>query len=228
LTQANRSPYNAARLRTKYEATMSDLAILTIHTDGGARGNPGPAAFAYVIQRDGVAAIEHAEAMGEATNNQAEYTALVRALEHAARLGTEHRLLVHSDSELLVKQMNGEYRVKDQGLKPLYEQAKRLASRFDSVTIRHIPRSQNVRADRLYNAALDRIAMPHDIARSRARQANPAGREAAVREEAVECLRAAAKAWARGNANDPKVELVWEQLWSVLEENGMIRVATKT
>jgi ribonuclease HI len=202
---------------------MSDPAILTIHTDGGARGNPGPAALAYIIQRDGAPAIEHAEAIGEATNNQAEYKALVRALEHAVGLGTEHRLIVHSDSELLVKQMNGEYRVKDEGLKPLYEQAKRLASRFGSVTIRHIPRSQNTQADRLYNAALDRIAKPHDIARSRARPANAAGREAAVREEAVECLRAAAKAWALGNANDPKPELVWEQLWSVLEEQGLVR-----
>src|SRR5262245_30477150 len=124
-------------------------SVLTIHTDGGARGNPGPAAFAYVIQRDGAPAIAEAGCLGVMTNNQAEYTALIRALEHAARLGTEQHLVIHSDSELLVKQMNGEYRVKDERLKPLYEHARRLTSRFGSVTIRHIGRAQNAWADRL-------------------------------------------------------------------------------
>ena len=203
---------------------MNKAGVLTIYTDGGARGNPGPAAYAFVIEEDGAPAIEEAACIGDATNNQAEYTALVRALEHAQRLGTDHPLLVHSDSELLVKQMNGEYRVKDKGLKRLYEQARRLASHFGSVTIRHVPRAQNARADRLYNAALDRLAKPKSV-RSQARPAKAAGSEAAVHEEAVECLRAAAKAWARGNADDPKPELVWEQLWSVLEEQGLVRSA---
>src|SRR5215472_4719150 len=185
---------------------MSEPGVLMIHTDGGARGNPGPAAFAYVIQRDGAPAIEQAGCIGTATNNQAEYTALIRALEHAERLGTSSRLLIHSDSELLVKQMNGEYRVKDQGLKPLYEQARRLVSRFPSVNFRHIPRGQNAWADRLYNAALDGGAKP----KSKQRQAAVTPRETAVHEEAVECLRAAAQVWARGNADDPKPELVWD------------------
>jgi ribonuclease HI len=203
---------------------MSEYGVLTIHTDGGARGNPGPAAFAYVIQRDGAPAIEEAGCIGEATNNQAEYTALIRALEHAARLGSKHPLRIHSDSELLVKQMNGEYRVKDEGLKPLYEQARRLASRFDSVSIRHIPRAQNTWADRLYNSALDSSAPKKPIHhRPNKKPKSPAGRDNAIAEEAIECLRAAAGAWARGNANDPKPELVWEQLWSVLEENGALR-----
>jgi ribonuclease HI len=201
---------------------MNDPGTLTIHTDGGARGNPGPAAYAFVIQRDGGPAIEESACIGDATNNQAEYTALVRALERAEQLGKSHRLLVHSDSELLVKQMNGEYRVKDEGLKPLYEQARRLASRFQSVTIRHVPRSQNAWADRLYNAALDGVTKTKNV-RSQSRPAKAAGREAVVRDEAVECLRAAAHAWARGNAEDPKPELVWEQLWSVLEEQGLVR-----
>jgi ribonuclease HI len=198
---------------------MSEPGVLMIHTDGGARGNPGPAAFAYVIQRDGAPAIEQAGCMGTATNNQAEYTALIRALEHAERLGTSNRLLIHSDSELLVKQMNGEYRVKDQGLKPLYEEARRLVNRFPSVNFRHIPRTQNAWADRLYNAALDGASKP----KSKQRQTAVTPRETAVSEEAIECLRAAAKAWARGNAADPKPELVWEQLWSILEENGVLR-----
>ncbi len=198
---------------------MSEPGVLIIHTDGGARGNPGPAAYAYVIEKNGSAAIEEAGCLGTATNNQAEYTALIHALEHAEKLGREHRLLIHSDSELLVKQMNGEYRVKDEGLKPLYERAHRLASRFREVTIRHVPRAQNARADRLYNSALD-----GQKKKPAARPKTAAGtsREARVRDEAIECLRAAAKAWARGNALDPKPELVWEQLWSVLEENSIV------
>jgi ribonuclease HI len=207
------------------EATMSEESLLTIHTDGGARGNPGPAAFAYVIQSKGAPTIEAAGCIGNATNNQAEYTALIRALEHAERLGTTHRLLIHSDSELLVKQMNGEYRVKDEGLRPLYEQVKRLISHFPSVTLRHVPRTQNARADRLYNAALD-----GEKKRGRNKSANQArspapALEAVVRDEAVDCLRAAAKAWARGDAANPAPDLVWEQLWSILEENGLVRHA---
>jgi len=202
---------------------MSASRILTIHTDGGARGNPGPAAFAYVIQRDGAPPIEEAGCIGDATNNQAEYTALIRALEHAQRLGTNHELQIHSDSELLVKQMNGEYRVKDEGLKPLHEQARRLASQFDSVSIRHVPRTQNAWADRLYNAALDGAAKKAAHSGSQKKSKNVAERDAAIAAEAVACLRAAAGAWARGNAEDPKPEMVWEQIWSVLEENGVLR-----
>src|SRR5947209_11368241 len=97
---------------------MSKGAVLTINIDGGARGNPGPAAFAYVITQDGHLLTEEAGCLGTATNNLAEYTALVRALERAAELGGEH-LLIRSDSELLVKQMNGQYRVKNPQLKVL-------------------------------------------------------------------------------------------------------------
>lgn len=201
---------------------MSEAGVLTIHTDGGARGNPGPAAFAYVIERDGAPPVEEAGCLGRMTNNQAEYTALVRALEHAARLGTQHRLLVHSDSELLVKQMNGEYRVKDEGLRPLYNQARRLLVQFPAVTIRHIPRGQNSWADRLYNQALDGAGRRPSPTTAPTR---PGAKEAAVREEAVECLRAAAAAWARGRPNDPDPKQVWDQLWSILEENGVLRQA---
>ena len=87
---------------------MPDPVLLTIHTDGASRGNPGEAAYAYVIARDGAPPIEEAGRLGLMTNNQAEYTALVKALEHAAELGTHHRLLIHSDSELMVKQMRGD------------------------------------------------------------------------------------------------------------------------
>jgi ribonuclease HI len=107
---------------------MSQAPHLIIHTDGASRGNPGPAAFAYVIERDGQVLHEEAGRLPDTTNNQAEYTALVRALEHALRLGPEHRVTLHSDSELMVKQMNGQYRVKDAGLRPLYEEAVRPSS----------------------------------------------------------------------------------------------------
>ena len=135
---------------------MDEATVLTIYTDGASRGNPGEAAFAYVIRREGQAAIEKAECLGQMTNNQAEYTALIRALEHALELGPQHRVIVHSDSELMVKQMNGEYRVKNEELRGLYEQARSLRQRFEGlVTIRHVRREQNKRADQLCNDALD-------------------------------------------------------------------------
>src|SRR5271154_6432896 len=99
---------------------MSDTDLLTIHTDGAARGNPGPAAFAFVIARSGDTVAEEHGLLGNATNNVAEYTALVKALERASRLGAR-KLVVNSDSELMVKQMRGEYKVKHEGLLPLYE-----------------------------------------------------------------------------------------------------------
>jgi ribonuclease HI len=126
----------------------------TIHTDGAARGNPGPAACAYVIKRPGKKAVEHAETIGTATNNVAEYTALVMALEKAEKLGLR-RLAILSDSELMVKQFNGEYAVKNVDLKELYEEALALARRFDAVTLQHVRRADNKRADRLCNEALD-------------------------------------------------------------------------
>ncbi len=203
-------------------------ALLTINTDGAARGNPGPAAFAFVIARDGQPPIEEAGCLGRMTNNQAEYTALVRALEHAARLGTAHRVLIQSDSELLVKQMNGEYRVKDDTLRGLYEQAVRLSGQFPSVIFRHVRRAQNSEADRLCNEALDgkRAGGPKPVALPRpattpADADSPRRRRAS--QEMTECLRAAAGAWARGNAQEPKPEQVCEQLWSILEESGVLR-----
>src|SRR5207245_1594001 len=94
------------------------------------RGNPGEAAFAYVIAGSSAEPIEEAGCLGKMTNNQAEYTALIRALRHARELGTDHRLLIHSDSELMVKQMNGEYRVKNEDLLDLYEEARDLCREF--------------------------------------------------------------------------------------------------
>ncbi len=142
---------------------MSHSPTLHIHTDGASRGNPGAAAYAYVIAADDAESIEEAGCLGNLTNNQAEYIALVKALEHALELGPQHRLLVHSDSELLVKQMKGEYRVKNEELRGLFQQAQELAKQFTGgVTIRHVRREQNSRADALCNEALDgkRLPMP--------------------------------------------------------------------
>src|SRR3954471_5429372 len=126
---------------------MAELPLLTIHTDGASRGNPGSAAFAYVIDRDGEEPIEEGGCLGRMTNNQAEYTALVRALEHALELAPDAPVVVHSDSELMVKQVNGVYKVRNADLLDLYEQARDLRKQFPAgVTLRHVRREQNSRA----------------------------------------------------------------------------------
>src|SRR5207245_2905255 len=98
---------------------------VNIHIDGAARGNPGPAAFALVMEGPGLAPVEENGCLGKATNNVAEYTALVRALERAAAIHAR-RVVIYSDSELLVKQMNGEYRVRHPDLQSLFSEAKQL------------------------------------------------------------------------------------------------------
>jgi ribonuclease HI len=198
-------------------------AALTIHIDGASRGNPGPAAFAYVITSDGQPAIETSGCLGKTTNNVAEYTALLRALERAQQLGAR-RIHIRSDSELLVKQMNGEYRVKNPDLQVLYEEARQLCGRFETVGFTHVRREQNRDADRLCNEALDGgkpAAAP--ASRSKAAPKASGARIEAVRADALECLRSAATSWARGNAAVPRVEDVWDQLWSILEEEGVVR-----
>ena len=196
---------------------MSDT--WTIHIDGAARGNPGPAACAYIIARPGAAPLEVAARLGETTNNVAEYTALVRALERAADLGAR-KLTIFSDSELLVKQMNGEYRVKNADLRVLYDQAQALARRFEKVTLQHVRREQNKRADALCNQALDGKPGTGPV---KGKASPKAGGELRVHDDAIDCLRTAATAWARGNATDPPPEAVWEQLWSILEEARVVK-----
>jgi ribonuclease H / adenosylcobalamin/alpha-ribazole phosphatase len=126
-----------------------------LFTDGGARGNPGPAAYAYVLEADdGTVLAAHGEAMGVATNNVAEYSALVAGLEKAAELHVGE-LEVVSDSELMVKQMRGEYKVKNAALRELSLRAAALARRLGRVTYTAVRREHNVLADRLVNEALD-------------------------------------------------------------------------
>ena len=126
-----------------------------LYTDGGARGNPGPAAYGFVLEaEDGSLLAAHGEAIGTATNNVAEYSGLVAGLKKAIELGVDALELV-SDSELMVKQMRGEYRVKNEGLRPLYDEALSLARRIETVEYRHVKRAHNEIADRLVNEALD-------------------------------------------------------------------------
>ena len=126
-------------------------------TDGGARGNPGPAAFAYVLEtEDGTVLDARGEAIGVATNNVAEYSALVAGLGRAVEAGVRE-LEVRSDSELMVKQMRGEYRVKNRDLQSLFLDASRAAREIGRVTYTHVRREHNELADRLVNEALDAV-----------------------------------------------------------------------
>jgi ribonuclease H / adenosylcobalamin/alpha-ribazole phosphatase len=126
-----------------------------LSTDGGARGNPGPAAYGYVLEaEDGTVLAAHGETIGVATNNVAEYRALIAGLEKALELAVSEVEVV-SDSELLVKQMTGEYKVKKPTLQELSLEAARLARRFDRISYTAVRREHNELADRLVNEALD-------------------------------------------------------------------------
>jgi ribonuclease HI len=126
-----------------------------LFTDGGSRGNPGPAAYGFVLEaEDGTVLDARGEAIGVATNNVAEYSALVAGLERAVEAGVGE-LEVVSDSELLVKQMRGEYRVKNKALQDLFLDASRVARKFDRVTYTAVRREHNELADSLVNEALD-------------------------------------------------------------------------
>ncbi len=127
----------------------------TLYTDGGSRGNPGPAAYAFVLEAENGTLLDaRGEAIGVATNNVAEYRALVAGLARAAAAGVTE-LEVVSDSELLVKQMRGEYRVKNRALQELSLDAARLAREIGRVSYRAVRREHNELADRLVNEALD-------------------------------------------------------------------------
>jgi ribonuclease HI len=129
---------------------------IVAYIDGGARGNPGPAGYGVRIEHpDGTLVDEFGQSIGAATNNVAEYRALLAALEYAAGRGCS-TVTIRSDSLLLVKQMQGEYRVKHPGLQPLHQAARALVSRFKRVRFEHVGRDLNAHADRLANDAMDR------------------------------------------------------------------------
>jgi probable phosphoglycerate mutase len=129
---------------------------LTLEFDGGSRGNPGPAGIGVVLRaEDATPLFTLGRCIGRATNNVAEYRALITALEKALELGAS-RILIRGDSELIIKQMTGVYKVKHPDMKVLYDQAKALASQFSEVKIEHNLRHKNELADKLVNLALDR------------------------------------------------------------------------
>lgn len=219
------------------------MSAATVHIDGAARGNPGPAAFALTLDRPGHPPAEEAATIGTATNNVAEYTALIRALERAAEVGVKV-LDVFSDSELLVKQMNGEYRVKNADLQELYREAQELRKRFERVALAHVRRGENKRADFLCNEALDgrpvfwqvgekgsraggektarqadSVRLPHSPIPQRPHSPT-APRE--LEEEAVALLNAFGRAWAAGKESPAAVE-VWDRLWAMLGEHGVVK-----
>lgn len=128
---------------------------VVVHVDGGARGNPGPAAAAAVISSpDGEVLLERSELLGQTTNNVAEYRALLLGLREAQALGASEVEVV-GDSELVCKQVSGLYKVKHEAMKPLHREARSALSRFSSWSFRTVPRAENAHADALVNAALD-------------------------------------------------------------------------
>ena len=137
--------------------------VLTLQFDGGSRGNPGPAGIGIVISSaDGVPLVTLGRFIGRATNNVAEYRALITAMEEALKLGAR-KIIIRGDSELVIKQMKGEYRVKHPDMKPLYEEAQELLAQFDQAKIEHNLRGKNVLADKLANLAMDRKADVTDV-----------------------------------------------------------------
>ena len=129
--------------------------MIVAYIDGGARGNPGPAGYGVRIEQpDGTVLAELHGGIGIATNNVAEYNGLLAALKWAVDRG-ERRLRIRADSELLVKQMRGEYKVKNAGLQPLYVRARLLTTKLDSVVFEHVRRDSNTDADRLSNVGMD-------------------------------------------------------------------------
>jgi ribonuclease HI len=128
---------------------------LIIYTDGGARGNPGPAGAGVVFcDASGKIVKTFKKSLGERTNNQAEYEAVILALEEAVNLGVK-TLKFYLDSELVVRQLNGQYKVKNQDLMPLVQKVLKLMNKFSQVTFSHIPREKNAKADKLVNQAID-------------------------------------------------------------------------
>jgi len=137
---------------------MDANEIITLEFDGGSRGNPGPAGIGIVVRAgDRTPLVTLGRFIGRATNNVAEYRALITAMEKARELGARN-IVIRGDSELIIKQMRGEYRVKHPDMKELYDEAQSLVSDFDSVKIEHNLRHKNELADKLANLAMDRRA----------------------------------------------------------------------
>jgi ribonuclease HI len=133
---------------------------LTIYVDGASRGNPGPAAIGAVIKDEtGATAAKLSSCIGRATNNQAEYSALIMALQEARKLGAD-QVYISTDSQLMAEQINGNYKVRNAHIRPLFEKAMQLLKAFQYYAIDHIPRDLNSEADALANEALNKLRRP--------------------------------------------------------------------
>lgn len=130
---------------------------LIIYTDGASRGNPGPASYGFVIKENNKILHQAGEYIGIATNNVAEYTAVLQALKYAQNLKNIEEVAVFADSKLVAQQLSGNFKIKAKHLKPIIEKIKILSLELGGATFTHVPREQNVQADRLANLALDRI-----------------------------------------------------------------------
>lgn len=152
--------FGHAAAATPAGRTKGDLREAVAFSDGGSRGNPGEAACGVLIfDGEGNELLRRARRLGRLTNNQAEYEGVILALQLAGQLGAK-KLEVRMDSELVVRQLEGTYKVKNEGLKPYYRRACELAGEFQSVALTHIPRAENREADKLVNAALDDRDLP--------------------------------------------------------------------
>lgn len=159
-TKRRISPPKSARLFAEAHPEKPPAGVHVAQIDGASRGNPGPAAYAVIVRDPaGKVVLELGKHLGRETNNVAEYYALLAALDYAASHGIAG-LRVQSDSELLVRQMQGRYKVKSAELKPLYERARKLARQLAYFTIEHVPRERNREADALANLALDNAGVP--------------------------------------------------------------------
>ena len=128
-------------------------SVLEIHIDGASKGNPGPASVGVIIDQDGKRIAEVVKSIGEATNNVAEYSALIVALQEAEKLKAEH-LRIFTDSELLYNKLKGQYKIKSDNLKGLYQQANELAKAFKKIELKQVPREKNKEADKLASSIL--------------------------------------------------------------------------
>jgi probable phosphoglycerate mutase len=151
-------PPKSSSGRLLFAAPEKPANVFIANVDGASRGNPGPASYAVIVRGpDGTTCFEAGKYIGRTTNNVAEYYALISALDYAVAQGID-RLLVRSDSELLVRQMEGRYKVKSPDLRPLHEHARKLARGLAYFAVEHVPRERNRDADELANIALDRTS----------------------------------------------------------------------
>lgn len=133
------------------------MSQISVYIDGGSRGNPGPAGGGFAVVENGKPTLKGSEFFDEKTNNQAEYLALRLALREVyAKFGDQTELNCFMDSQLVVEQMNGNYKVKSENVRPLFQEVRRIADQFKSFSISHVPREENYLADHLANQAMDR------------------------------------------------------------------------